>query len=21
LEMYYHIVNSKACQIVGVLGL
>ncbi|ACO25720.1 ArsR/SmtB family transcription factor [Bacillus cereus group sp. MYBK249-1] len=21
LEMYYHIVNSKACQIVSVLGL
>ncbi|HDR8152294.1 TPA: winged helix-turn-helix transcriptional regulator [Bacillus cereus] len=21
LEMYYHIVNSKACQIVGVLGI
>ncbi|AHX21878.1 metalloregulator ArsR/SmtB family transcription factor [Bacillus cereus] len=21
LEMYYHIVNFKACQIVGVLGL
>ncbi|MDA2274128.1 transcriptional regulator [Bacillus thuringiensis] len=21
IEMYYHIVNSKACQIVGVLGL
>ncbi|MEC2519544.1 transcriptional regulator, partial [Bacillus cereus] len=20
-EMYYHIVNSKACQIVSVLGL
>ncbi|WP_142387936.1 ArsR family transcriptional regulator, partial [Bacillus thuringiensis] len=21
LEMYYHVANAKACQIVGVLGL